>query len=118
MDFNPLSDWFPSGTPNGQAMIDYLENKGYHLLLWVANRCYNTLKSEGLANGYLFEGYTDSPAADMRDPNAYDWFENHLDTFVDMGIRGYKIDRGHEGEMPESLENENIYLYFPLGMWL
>jgi len=115
MNFNPADDWFPSGTPNGQYMIDYLENKGYKFLLWIANRCAYTLKTEGEAYGYLFTGYTSRPAADVRDPCAYNWFKNHLDTFAQMGVRGYKIDRGHENEQPDELENEIVYLFRKLA---
>jgi alpha-D-xyloside xylohydrolase len=115
MDFNPAGDWFPDGVPNGQAMIDYLEAKGYKLLLWIANRCEDTLKTEGEAYGYLFTGYTSRPAADVRRPEVYDWFKDKLDTFVSMGVKGYKVDRGHEGEQPDSAENEVVYLFRKLA---
>lgn len=113
MNFNPAGDWFPDGVPNGQAMIDYLEARGYKLLLWIANRCENELYSEGSALGYLFSGHR--PAADVRRPEVYRWFQDKLDTFVSMGIRGYKIDRGHEGEQPASAENEVVYLFRELA---
>lgn len=112
MEFNPASDWFPDGTPPGQAMIDYLDARGYKLLLWIANRGANDLYDEGMANGYFFPGYTTNhPATDMRNPSAYNWFQNHLDAFVSMGVKGYKIDRGHENEHPNWVENENVYLF-------
>lgn len=113
MNFNPAHDWFPDGVPNGRAMINYLEARGYKLLLWIANRCENELYTEGSALGYLFSGYR--PAADVRRPEVYRWFKNKLDTFVNMGVRGYKIDRGHEGEQPDSAENEIVYLFRELA---
>jgi len=109
MEFNPDSDWFP----DGQAMIDSLEVKGYKLLLWIANRCGNELYTEGSSFGYLFSG--NWPAADVRRQEVYDWFKGKLDTFVSMGVRGYKIDRGHEGEQPLSAENEVVYLFRELA---
>ena len=107
MEFDSSS----KGFPDAQGMINYLNNKGYELLLWIANRCENALKKEGNANGYFFPDCNDRPAADMRNPDAYNWFKNHLDTFVTMGIKGYKIDRGHQGEHPIWVENENVYLF-------
>lgn len=107
---------FDSGTkgfPDSTAMIRKLRGQGYHLMLWVANRCNGTLKTEAIANNYMFNiaGLSD-PAADMRRPKAYSWFGNHLKTFANMGIHGYKIDRGHpQGETPRALENENVYLF-------
>jgi len=99
------------GFPDAQGMVNYLNEKGYELLLWIANRCENRLKTEGGAYGYFFPGHTNRPAADMRNPNAYNWFKNHLDTFAAMGIKGYKIDRGHQREHPIWVENENVYLF-------
>jgi len=55
MEFDPSSNGFP----DAHGMVDYLNNKGYQLLLWIANRCENTLKTEGEAHGYFFTGYTD-----------------------------------------------------------
>jgi len=109
MDFNPTDDWFP----DGKAMINYLDAKGYKLLLWITNRCENELLAEGSASGYLFSG--DRPAADVRRPQVYNWFKNKLDAFVNMGVKGYKIDRGHEGEQPDSAENEVVYLFRELA---
>ena len=109
MDFNPADDWFP----DAEAMIEYLDARGYKLLLWITNRCENQLLAEGTASDYLFDG--DRPAADVRKQEVYDWFKNKLDAFVDMGVRGYKIDRGHEGEQPDSAENEVVYLFRELA---
>ncbi|MFA7485674.1 MAG: TIM-barrel domain-containing protein, partial [Phycisphaerae bacterium] len=105
---------FDDSFPEPKVMIDTLNEKGYQLLLWVTNRCINTLYDEGMKKGYLFAGYTSWPAADMRNPDAYNWFKNHLDTFVKMGVKGYKVDRGEEAEMPDSVQNENTYLFMKM----
>jgi len=87
------------------------------LILWTANRCYNGLSDRRKSNNYNFavNTYGDSPAADVRLSNAYDWFKKKLDTFVTLGVRGYKIDRGEEGEQPDSAQNENVYLFHKLS---
>jgi alpha-D-xyloside xylohydrolase len=108
---------FDSTFPNPPQMISDLNARGMKLMLWTANRCYNQLLTEAKANGYNFaEGtYTDSPAADLRITNAYNWFKSKLNTFVNMGVKGYKIDRGEEGEQPDSAQNENVYLFHKLS---
>jgi len=109
MDFNTSEKAFP----NYQKMIDRIRGQGYEMQLWIANRCNGVLKSEAKSKGYIFthNDLTD-PAADMRIPAAYDWFQNYLDTYAKMGIKGYKIDRGHpQAETPAALENENVYLF-------
>ena len=107
---------FDSSFPDPGFMISSLKADGYNLLLWITNRCINSLYTEGGPLGYLFEGYgADWPASDVRRPEVYDWFRSKLDAFVDMGIKGYKIDRGEEGEMPLSAQNEVTYDFHRLS---
>lgn len=40
------------------------------------------------------------PALNLSIPAAYDYFKQHLAVFPDLGVKGYKIDRGEEEEMP------------------
>ena len=104
-------DTSEKGFPDPEVMVNTLDSQGYKLLLWIANRVQNKLREAGNKQGYLFEDYTNRPAADMRNQEAYQWFTDYLDVYPKLGIRGYKIDRGHEGEMPESVENENVFLF-------
>jgi alpha-glucosidase (family GH31 glycosyl hydrolase) len=103
MDFDP-------SFPDPAKMIRDLKDRGMFLLIWVANRCSNALFGEGSAKGYLFPG-RDWPAADIRIPAAYSWFKDKLNPYVRLGIRGYKIDRGEEGELPDNVENLNAILF-------
>jgi len=100
---------FDSSFPDPAKMIHDLHDRGMNLLLWTANRCSGDLFKEGSAKGYLFA--LQWPAADIRRPEVYDWFKQKLDAYVRVGIKGYKIDRGEEGEMPESLENQFAVLF-------
>ena len=100
---------FDSSFPDPDAMIRYLHNRGMYLLVWIANRCSNQLFEQGSAKGYLFD--EPWPAADVRRSEAYAWFNGELNKYVSRGVRGYKIDRGEEGEMPRSVENENAILF-------
>ena len=40
------------------------------------------------------------PALNLSIPAAYDYFKKKLSYFTSIGVKGYKIDRGEEGEMP------------------
>lgn len=104
---------FDQSFPDPAAMVRRLDEKGLALLVWVTNRCSARLHEEGEHREFLF-GDRDWPAADLRIPAAYEWFQEALDAFVQLGVRGYKIDRGHEGEMPEAVENTNVYLFTKL----
>jgi alpha-D-xyloside xylohydrolase len=76
--------------------------------VWIANRCSARLFTEGTAKGYLFPYKW--PAADIRRPEVYRWFQQNLDAYVRLGIKGYKIDRGEEFELPDAAQNENAIL--------
>ena len=41
----------------------------------------------------------------------YDWWKEKLNAYVRLGIKGYKIDRGEEKEMPDSLQNQFAVLF-------
>lgn len=101
---------FDASFPNPSKMISDLGDRGMYLLIWVANRTWNNLYDEGSAKGWLFQA-PNGPAADMRIPAAYEWFQKKLDAYVRLGVRGYKIDRGEERELPESVENLNAILF-------
>jgi alpha-D-xyloside xylohydrolase len=95
--------------PDPPRMVGDLNSRGIVLLVWIANRCWNQLFKEGSARGYVF--FDNGSAADLRRPDAYNWFKDKLSTFVRLGVKGYKIDRGDEDEMPNSVENLNAILF-------
>jgi alpha-glucosidase (family GH31 glycosyl hydrolase) len=99
---------FGDGFPTPRQMIDTLRQSGLKLMLWIANRSDNEMGAEGRARGYLL---STGRAVDMRNADAYAWFQEKLDTFLEQGVQGYKIDRGEENEVPEHLENRNAVLF-------
>ena len=100
---------FDASFPDPPKMIRDLNDRGINLLLWVANRSWNQLLVEGSARQYLYFGK--GSAADMKLPGAYNWFKDKLDEYVRLGIKGYKVDRGDEDELPLADENLNAILY-------
>jgi alpha-glucosidase (family GH31 glycosyl hydrolase) len=99
---------FDAGFPDPRGMIAAVKAAGLRLMLWIANRSDNELGQEGKPLGYLLDT---GRAVDMRNPDAYRWFQAKLDCFLRQGVQGYKIDRGEEGEVPEHLENVNATLF-------
>jgi alpha-glucosidase (family GH31 glycosyl hydrolase) len=99
--------------PDPAGMIKKMEAQNVKLMVWVANRLNNALS--GMTTNGLGaptpSGSGPSAAADMRKPEAVRAVQDYLDPFVKAGVRGYKIDRGDEGEVPNSIQSENAYLY-------
>jgi alpha-glucosidase (family GH31 glycosyl hydrolase) len=108
---------FDSSFPSPSKMVSDLQARGINLMVWITNRAANDLLTDGEARGFLFStsSFTSWPAADLRKPGASDWFKGKLDAFVSLGIKGYKIDRGEEGEQPDSVQNENVMLFAKLS---
>lgn len=103
-------DFDPVYYPNPEQFIANLSTWGFDFQVWVANRAFlNTeLYNVSAANGWLFPGinpeYFLGPALNLSIPAAYDYFKQHLSYFPSIGVKGYKIDRGEEGEMPGMLD--------------
>ncbi len=103
-----------TGFPNPDEMIADLAGRNMYLLGWIANRANNTMLTDPVfapgifsaANG--FEGnFTTTPGLDLRRPEVFAHFKNRLrDNFVKRGMRGFKIDRGEQGEVPAALQSE------------
>jgi len=109
-DFDPGSTGFPSP----DEMVADLASRNTYLIGWIANRANNGMLSDAAfapgifnaANGFT-GNFTTTPALDLRRPEIFAHFKNRLrDNFVKRGMRGFKIDRGEQGEMPEALQNE------------
>ena len=94
--------------PDPPKLVQDLHDRGMNLLVWIANRSSSRLFDEGSAKGYLFPYQW--PAADIRRPEVYNWFQENLDAYVRLGVKGYKIDRGEEFELPDAVQNENAIL--------
>jgi alpha-D-xyloside xylohydrolase len=100
---------FDASFPDPAKIIQDLHDRGMNLLIWIANRSWNQLLVEGAARRYLYFGR--GSAADLRIPGAYTWFKDKLNEYVKLGVKGYKIDRGEEDELPLADENLNAILF-------
>lgn len=114
-------DFDPVFYPSPRQFIQNLTAYGFDFQVWVSNRATpgTELSNVSIANGWQFGGvnYTtlqgglQGPALNLSIPAAYAWFKDRLRTFTDLGVKGYKIDRGEEGEMPVWEQNIQMSLF-------
>jgi hypothetical protein len=105
-------------------MIANLKARGMNLNVWITNRDQNDMTTDPQLNPYKFTtgcvpaGCTTTPGIDIRDPIPYNRFKqvlqtgypNRLSSYISMGITGFKIDRGDQGDIPDALQPELAYL--------
>jgi alpha-D-xyloside xylohydrolase len=105
-----------SSFPDRAKLMTDLRARGLEVTVWAANRAWNELYTQGKAKGYLFDVDKEKgPAADLRKPEAYAWMKKELDAYVKLGVKGYKIDRGEQGEQPDAVQNTNVTLFHRLA---
>jgi alpha-D-xyloside xylohydrolase len=99
-------DFDPTYYPSPEQFIANLSAWGFDFQVWTANRAFldTELYNVSVANKWLFPGispgFFPGPALNLSIPAAYDYFKQRLSYFTSIGVKGYKIDRGEEGEMP------------------
>jgi len=99
-------DFDPEYYPTPEQFIANLSYWGYDFQVWAANRAFldTELYNASVANGWLFPGispiFFQGPALNLSIPEAYQYFKEKMSYFPSVGVKGYKIDRGEEGEMP------------------
>lgn len=115
-------DFDPAQYPDPASFIQNLtEVSGIDFQVWIANRAqYGTeLYNVSINNQWLFPDYHPfgglGQALDLTIPAAYNYFDQSLKYFPAVGVKGYKIDRGEEGEYPEYLQNEQMALFHDLA---
>jgi alpha-D-xyloside xylohydrolase len=114
MDFDTATNGFP----NPAAMIANLKARNMHLNVWITNRDQNSMVTDPQLNPYKFTtgcsvaNCTTTPAIDLRDPIPFNRFKQVLQTgyptqqssYISMGVSGFKIDRGDQGDIPDALQ--------------
>lgn len=102
-------DFNRTNYPEPKEFIDQLYSMGYDFQVWASNRATpgTLLWNVSVANDWQFEydpltikGGLEGPALNLSIPEAYDWFKEQMEYFPSVDVRGYKIDRGEEEEMP------------------
>lgn len=115
-------DFDPIQYPDPEAFIRNLtDHAGIDFQVWIANRAQSgtRLYNVSSSNGWLFPDYHPlgglGEALNLSIPAAYEYFDQSLKYFAAAGVKGYKIDRGEEGEMPDYVQNEQMALFLDLA---
>ena len=98
--------WDPVRFPHAREMINWINNKGMHFMVWIAPWVCDSLLAEAGMKGYLMPGRHDSTGRtffpnpwliDFYNPAASQWWKEVLkDRLISMGIAGFKMDRSEE----------------------
>ena len=102
-------------------MQNLTEVSGIDFQVWIANRAQPGTKlfNASTANRWLFPNNNPlgglGAALDLSIKEAYNYFDESLKYFPAVGVKGYKIDRGEEGEMPDYAQNEQMALFIDLA---
>ncbi|KAH0827202.1 hypothetical protein AYO21_07667 [Fonsecaea monophora] len=110
-------DFDPVYYPTPREFIANLSNWGFDFQVWAANRAFldTELYNASVAGGWLFPGINPEfflgPALNLSIPAAYEYVLNKMAYFPSVGVKGFKIDRGEEGEMPVWEQNIQMRLF-------
>jgi alpha-glucosidase (family GH31 glycosyl hydrolase) len=98
--------WDPVRFPDAQGMIDWINGKGMHFLVWIAPWAQDSLLLEAKEKGYLMPGMEKVLGenrelkpwlVNLTDPAAARWWEDLLrQRLIKMGVAGFKMDRSEE----------------------
>ncbi|KAF2468034.1 uncharacterized protein BDR25DRAFT_373568 [Lindgomyces ingoldianus] len=114
-------DFDPKFYPDPEGFIANLSDWGFDFQVWIANRAFfkTELFNTSQTNNWLFPGVDPvqflGPALNLSIPAAYDYFKKSLEYFPSVGVKGYKIDRGEEEEMPVWEQNFQMTLFLQLA---
>ncbi|KIW88395.1 uncharacterized protein Z519_10964 [Cladophialophora bantiana CBS 173.52] len=110
-------DFDPTYYPTPKQFIANLSTWGFDFHVWAANRAFldTELYNASVAGGWLFPDinpeYFLGPALNLSIPAAYEYFLKQMAYFPSVGVKGFKIDRGEEGEMPVWEQNTQMRLF-------
>ena len=109
---------FASFFPDPAKLIRELDREGFKTLLWIANRTGGELLADAQREKLLYPAWQNAsqPAISMRNKRGEELFLGYLESFLLYGVRGFKLDRGDENEMPRrELNFSNRYLLQKIG---
>ncbi|KAL2833474.1 glycosyl hydrolases family 31-domain-containing protein [Aspergillus pseudoustus] len=105
--------------PDIRALVKHVAQKGLDFQVWVANRAVpgSQLYNDSESRGWLLETASEEQpghALNLSNTEAYMYLGANIDWLPNLGIKGYKIDRGEEDEMPVWEQNTQSYLFHKL----
>ncbi|MGD2093716.1 MAG: glycoside hydrolase family 31 protein [Phycisphaerales bacterium] len=95
----------PNRLPNFTDMVEWLNEQGMQMVLWIGPFFQGKMEQEAQAKGYTLAGQrrqpNNYPLADFTNPQARAYWQNGVAKLLKLGVAGFKLDRSEEG-IPES----------------
>jgi alpha-D-xyloside xylohydrolase len=126
-------EWDGEVFPDPEGMLTRLKERGLKICVWINPYIAQAshLFDEGLEKGYLLKRPNGDvwqwdkwqpgmALVDFTNPEACEWYADHLRRLVDMGVDSFKTDFGeriptdviyHDGSDPEKMHNYYTFLY-------
>ncbi|HRS13874.1 MAG TPA: glycoside hydrolase family 31 protein [Candidatus Bipolaricaulis sp.] len=96
----------PERFPNAEAMLAWMKGRGARPILWLGPWVLDALRAEAVAQGYHVRKRIPYPPRaallDFTSRDATAWWQGLLAPLLDLGIAGFKLDRGDE-DVPDGL---------------
>ncbi len=102
----------PERFPDARAMIAWLREQGVQPLLWLGPWVLDALREEAIRLGHHVRWRVPYPPraalVDFSSPAATEWWQKLLTPLLDLGIAGFKLDRGDE-DVPDGVLLRSAY---------
>lgn len=96
----------PERFPNAEAMLAWLKGRGVQPVLWLGPWVLDARRAEAVTRGYHVRKRIPYPPRaallDFTSSEAAAWWQGLLAPLLDLGIAGFKLDRGDE-DVPDGL---------------
>lgn len=102
----------PERFPNAPELIAWLRERGVQPILWLGPWVLDELRAEAVQLGHHVRSRIPYPPRaallDFTSPEATAWWQRLLSFLLDLGIAGFKLDRGDE-DVPDGLLFAGVY---------